>query len=119
MACRPELDPEAAAACAGCITEIVSPPALTSIDEPADNAVLPKRVDELARQVATLRVEGNRPRYRDRRFSSRQPKESPFQAHNAPPLQKLTVLQQLSASTTAASDTGRRIVPSPAPTTNK
>jgi hypothetical protein len=48
LTCCPELDLEAAASCADYITEIVSPPALTSIDLPADNAELPKRVEEFA-----------------------------------------------------------------------
>jgi hypothetical protein len=36
LACRPELDLEAAAASADSITEVVSPPALTSIAQPKD-----------------------------------------------------------------------------------
>jgi hypothetical protein len=60
LACRPELDLEAAAACADCITEVlvVSPPALTSIAQPKDNAELSSRVEELTRQVAHSALTG-------------------------------------------------------------
>jgi hypothetical protein len=126
LVCRPELDLEAAAACADSITEIASTPALTSIDQPADNAELSKRVDELERQVAALRVQRNRPRYRDRRSSSRDRNDNPRNRPSSPRMRRPSRrspsrhdLQQLSAGTTAASDTVRRIVPSPAPTTNR
>jgi hypothetical protein len=48
LACRPELDLQAAAACSDCITEVFCPPALSSIAQPDDNAELPSRVEELA-----------------------------------------------------------------------
>jgi hypothetical protein len=88
---------------------------------PADNAELPKRIDELVRQVGALHVERNRsPPYRDHighDSPSRIPPPAP-QCAAPPEGHRPGTTLQLSAGLTAASDTRRRIVPSPAPTTN-
>jgi hypothetical protein len=71
LACHPDLDLDAAADRADRITDIVATPALASTDRPATETNWHTDIQELKRQVATLRTARNPPSYGDHTYRSR------------------------------------------------